>query len=1210
MTTFNTGNAIGSTDARDLYDNAQNLDHMANSQAATYADRFGVQRRTLAALEAEFPNAAANAVAAEAARDAAQAAATQAGNEADSAATAVDLAFSEATAAQAARNVSEAARDAALLSSGVYATTAEGLAATTSGRYFSVPSSSNYEHLILYRNNAGAAVEVKRYPSSTMLTTPPWTGKTNLWPDPFLRKLAAIGDVTNYLGKNRWWGGTTGFSLVANPIYSGKAFRREAANTTSPLNGPALYFSEIGAVAGDTVTVRMAFVGTATVNIFSRQRDASGAYVETQVLRGTIGPLNANTPTIATMNLVVAVNAVAIEFYFTHTSNTNSYDIVAIWGGKGAVETVPSSPADLPEVQSWDSIQDRINEVNRSISPTVAAAVPAVAAPLTSRVDLNSVFTDVRLSDVFTAAVASMVHGSYLSDSAFQTVISGWDCPFLYNGTPFNVARVYVCLEAPADVTFTISSSTRTVLATHTRKIYKTGWYFILFDKTFNGSDTANSVYYLGFTAKNAARAMHPNGSWPSTRPDLSVYGVYYTTTSSNGAWVLTASGVAGSNSHPIIFELHDMARVDNGGAFSGDISDATVDGIAMSSVKNAVYGAINVSDVLFYDSKVVVQSGGVGGSVRTDPFAGWAAIYNREAGKSFNMVRIPQSRRSINASDATQKWVKLVLEIRSAAPSGALLAISEVKVDSELDTLSSVEFLLKDPATGSVITLTDANLPATYSIGFIAYNSAGTKAVAGEPLGTMANYEGHSYYLTRTSSAWATYVGNPSLTFETNLLTNPRIEQSYAVAQEALPPMVTDITRNTELIVAPTVYAVSGIECPVYLDNLTLTRALEFCWDVNCSVGQQQAERFVVTSGTAGSYPLTIAAIDPLTNKQAASKSVTLKLSGATAGSGLTKTALVIGDSLVNAGTITQTLLDLAATDAMKVSLLGTRGTGANRHEGRGGWTVNDYATVGRTYYKFTVSGVLVAPAINSTVYTNNGGTFTVQEVSLSGGSGFFVCSYTGFAPAASGTLTKTFGTGDATVAFSAFEPVTQNPFWIADSVNFGQYLTNNGYAAPDWVLIALGINDAFGQTTDDGASATADAAFAKLDTLIASIKAADANTKVGLMVPTPPAASQDAFGSNYAAGQTAWRDRRNILIWGRQLITKYSGQEAGRIYVVPSNLALDTVNNYPRTAASPVNARNSSITVQRQSNGVHPDTSGYQQIGDAVWSFLKFYA
>jgi hypothetical protein len=60
----------------------------------------------------------------------------------------------------------EAARDAAQLSAGFYATTAAGLAATTNGKYFSVPSAASAEYLILYLNNAGVAQEVKRYPSA------------------------------------------------------------------------------------------------------------------------------------------------------------------------------------------------------------------------------------------------------------------------------------------------------------------------------------------------------------------------------------------------------------------------------------------------------------------------------------------------------------------------------------------------------------------------------------------------------------------------------------------------------------------------------------------------------------------------------------------------------------------------------------------------------------------------------------------------------------------------------------------------------------------------------------------------------------------------------------------------------------------------------------------------------------------------------------
>src|SRR5690606_2645921 len=43
---------------------------------------------------------------------------------------------------------------------------AAGLAATTDGDYFSVPSENDVEYLILYRNDNGSAMEVRRYPSA------------------------------------------------------------------------------------------------------------------------------------------------------------------------------------------------------------------------------------------------------------------------------------------------------------------------------------------------------------------------------------------------------------------------------------------------------------------------------------------------------------------------------------------------------------------------------------------------------------------------------------------------------------------------------------------------------------------------------------------------------------------------------------------------------------------------------------------------------------------------------------------------------------------------------------------------------------------------------------------------------------------------------------------------------------------------------------
>lgn len=432
--------------------------------------------------------------------------------------------------------------------------------------------------------------------------------------------------------------------------------------------------------------------------------------------------------------------------------------------------------------------------------------------------------------------------------------------------------------------------------------------------------------------------------------------------------------------------------------------------------------------------------------------------------------------------------------------------------------------------------------------------------------------------------------------------------DYQYVISlSNGIPISLSDTSATPVLVIPPTIYAVQSRECNVYLDNLHLGDSELFAHDVVASYGSQQRERFTLTPAGAITSTIAVSAYNKTSGKVLASVSAALKSVASSAGTGTTKVINTIGDSLINADTITQTVIDIASTDVMSVTMIGTRGYGANKHEGRGGWSINDYSTVGRTFYSFTVSGVVTSPLINSTVYTNNGSTFKVQELSLVAGSGTIVCERTAGtnAPSALGTLTKSSGTGDATIAFSSSSAVSGNPFWIGGALNYAQYLTNNSLATPDWVVIHLGINDAFSYTTDATVIAAAIAAFVNLDLLITSIKAAGAGVKVGLMIPTPPA-GQDGFGAAYGAGQTAWRDKRNIMLWSKELIAKYSGQEASRIYLVPSNTALDVVHGYPLLAAAPVNSR-SSVTVQRQTNGVHPDTGGYQQIGDCLWAFLK---
>lgn len=56
--------------------------------------------------------------------------------------------------------------------------------------------------------------------------------------------------------------------------------------------------------------------------------------------------------------------------------------------------------------------------------------------------------------------------------------------------------------------------------------------------------------------------------------------------------------------------------------------------------------------------------------------------------------------------------------------------------------------------------------------------------------------------------------------------------------------------------------------------------------------------------------------------------------------------TGLVLGDSTVNAGVLTQTLLDIYEENGKTLTLLGTRGTYPNVHEGRDGWASSTYCS------------------------------------------------------------------------------------------------------------------------------------------------------------------------------------------------------------------------------------------------------------------------
>jgi len=320
----------------------------------------------------------------------------------------------------------------------------------------------------------------------------------------------------------------------------------------------------------------------------------------------------------------------------------------------------------------------------------------------------------------------------------------------------------------------------------------------------------------------------------------------------------------------------------------------------------------------------------------------------------------------------------------------------------------------------------------------------------------------------------------------------------------------------------------------------------------VVCPLGRHQSERWtaVPTPEQVGDHPLTVRIVTPDVQPVLEMTS-TVHVIDPAAGAGREITLLCVGDSLTAASAYTARLVTLFAEDeAADATLIGESGPGGdtgNRHEGYGGWTF-------RAFVENWADG---------------------QDQVESGGR---------------------MRRGRSPFLFE----IDGRP-----QLDFQRYLdANNSGGPPDFITILLGCNDTFSATEAD-IEARIDAAFGYADQLIAALRAAAPDTEIGLLLLVPPAAGQDAFGANYTTSQTRWQYRRNQHRVVEREYETYGGREAEGLFLVPAFVNLDTVYGFPR-AMVPANAH-ADVEIARMTNGVHPATAGYYQIGDTIYCWIK---
>ena len=142
-----------------------------------------------------------------------------------------------------------------------------------------------------------------------------------------------------------------------------------------------------------------------------------------------------------------------------------------------------------------------------------------------------------------------------------------------------------------------------------------------------------------------------------------------------------------------------------------------------------------------------------------------------------------------------------------------------------------------------------------------------------------------------------------------------------------------------------------------------------------------------------------------------------------------------------------------------------------------------------------------------------------------------------------------------------------------------------------PDVVTVLLGINDCFHVNPDDAKAVDERIATTlnNADKFLKAFHAAMPHAVFAVGLTTPPNARESGFDANYKGKYHRWGWKRIQHRLVEQMLKQLGGREREGIHLVPTELNLDPVDGYP------------------DNNGVHPNATGYQQIGTSFYCWLK---
>lgn len=362
---------------------------------------------------------------------------------------------------------------------------------------------------------------------------------------------------------------------------------------------------------------------------------------------------------------------------------------------------------------------------------------------------------------------------------------------------------------------------------------------------------------------------------------------------------------------------------------------------------------------------------------------------------------------------------------------------------------------------------------------------------------------------------------------------------------------------KQLDFFIPEKVYAAVGKECNIYFRNIiTSINPNKYFFEVKCPIGRTDSDRYRVTPSAEniGEHPLTIKIYDEygLIKQQNLTLIVAPEITRKRDIS-----LLLIGDSQTVAEGYPDHLYSLLKEEKnISFNMVGTNSSnyseptaGGVAHEGYGGWGW-------RTFF-------------------NNYG---IDE-------------------------------NDDNDGLHPRSPSVRNSRFLFPDGNsckfdFAQYCAkyNNG-RYPDFIIIMLGTNDVFCCKSDKEVDKEWQKnVYPYMRQMVAEFRKCNPAIHIAFASVMPGAASQDAFGKCYGTSYNMRRWRLNLQRYHLKL------QKAVKILnvgFIPVHTAIDCVNSFPFEEEN-LNS-NDTRKISRICNGVHPAITGYRQIADCIFAYLK---